>query len=250
MVVWFFVLCFCCLIYACFRPYRASTGLFFCRVLRHTVLPVLGVRLEIRNGEAWGKGNPRIFVANHQSTLDFFFLGGAVPDRTITILKRGLRFIPLFGGLTLLSGSLFIHRHSPKKAARALEKARQALDSGLSLVIFPEGTRSLGNELGRFHRGAFHLATRTKLAVVPIAISSYYRRLDFGRWRSGTVVIEALPELRISQIGSDRLAESLLSERTRHAIGEAIGRLDRELESGVGRSAAAARGWGRGGDLL
>jgi 1-acyl-sn-glycerol-3-phosphate acyltransferase len=55
--------------------------------------------------------------------LDFFFLGGIVPDNTITLVKRGLRFIPLFGGLYTLSGNLFVHRNNPIKAALALERA-------------------------------------------------------------------------------------------------------------------------------
>jgi 1-acyl-sn-glycerol-3-phosphate acyltransferase len=190
-----------------------------------TVLPILGVRVVVRNPEKWRGASPLVVVANHQSMLDFFFLGGIVPDNTITLVKRGLRFIPLFGGLYTLSGNLLVHRNNPIKAALALESARRRMiKDSVSLLIFPEGTRSLGRGMGSFRRGAFHLAIETGFPVLPIAVSSYYGRLDFRRWFSGTVVIEVMDP--ISTVGMSRLDKHPLRERVRSQIDAAISQLD------------------------
>ena len=79
----------------------------------------------------------------------------------------------------------------------------------VSFWIFPEGTRSREGPMGPFKKGAFHLAVGTGLPLVPVAISSYYKKLNLWRWRSGTILVECLEPIPTRGLGGDAVEELL-----------------------------------------
>ncbi len=233
LVVWFFGLAFGFLIFACFRPFRISNGLWYCRVLTPITLRIMGVRFILRNEERLRSDRPAIFIGNHQSTLDFFFYGWLVPDNTATIVKQGIIWIPIFGGLYLLSNNFFVHRQRRQKAARKMKKIEKCLvENSRSFMIFPEGTRSLDRGLGRFKSGAFRLAAGTGFPVQPIVVSTYYQRLDLTRWNAGTVIAEVLEPMPTR--GADRQELRGLMESAHRAVLSTVSRLDDELSASRG----------------
>ena len=114
---------------------------------------------------------PRIFLANHLSTLDIWVVAPALPDTTRFVAKRSIFWIPVLGQAMAVAGFIPIDRQDRTRAIRSLEGAAARIRGGESVILFPEGTRSRNGKLGRFKRGAFHLALETGVPIVPVAIS-------------------------------------------------------------------------------
>lgn len=127
-----------------------------------------GVELQVQGEEHLWSHRPAVFIFNHQSGIDTLLLCKLLRRDFVGIAKQELRRNPLFGPLMAASGTVFIDRFNHDKAVEALEPAVDALRNGLSIVIAPEGTRSATPRLGRFKKGAFHLAMAAKRPIVPI----------------------------------------------------------------------------------
>lgn len=111
---------------------------------------------------------PCILVANHVSYIDAVALGTLAP---CTIIAKGeVRRWPFIGAGCDAMGVLFVDRADPWSGARALRRSLRALDAGLSVLAFPEGTTSRGDDVLPFRRGLFGLAQITNVPVVPIAL--------------------------------------------------------------------------------
>jgi putative phosphoserine phosphatase/1-acylglycerol-3-phosphate O-acyltransferase len=127
-----------------------------------------GVELHVQGEEHLWSHRPAVFIFNHQSAIDTLLLCKLLRRDFVGIAKQELRRNPIFGPLFAASGTVFIDRFNHDKAVEALEPAVDALRNGLSIVIAPEGTRSPTPRLGRFKKGAFHLAMAAKRPIVPI----------------------------------------------------------------------------------
>jgi 1-acyl-sn-glycerol-3-phosphate acyltransferase len=113
--------------------------------------------------------DPCIVVANHASWLDPLVVASLLP--VTPIAKHEVRRWPFVGSLCASLGCMFVERGSASSGARVLRSARAALDEGVSVLGFPEGTtRAFGTGLGPFHRGLFGLARRLRVPVVPVSI--------------------------------------------------------------------------------
>jgi putative phosphoserine phosphatase/1-acylglycerol-3-phosphate O-acyltransferase len=111
---------------------------------------------------------PAVFIFNHQSAVETLLLCKLLRRDFVGIAKKELQRSPLFGPLFAAGGTIFIDRFNHDQAVHALEPAIEALRRGISVVIAPEGTRSPTPRLGRFKKGAFHLAMAAKRPIVPI----------------------------------------------------------------------------------
>jgi 1-acyl-sn-glycerol-3-phosphate acyltransferase len=129
--------------------------------------------------EDLGQG-PYIVVANHTSVLDIpVCMGLPLPLRVMA--KRSLMRVPLMGWYLRFSGQIPIDASSPASVQEAMEACLRTVDSGISVLIFPEGTRSESAELRRFQRGAFRLSKDTGVPVLPVAILGTHRVVPKGR---------------------------------------------------------------------
>ncbi|MCH5329102.1 MAG: 1-acyl-sn-glycerol-3-phosphate acyltransferase [Coprobacter sp.] len=136
------------------------------------------VRVEVRGKENIDKNTSYVFVANHQGAYDIFLIYGYLGHNFKWMMKKSLRKIPFVGKACAAAGHIFVDRNNPKSIIETLHKAEKTLQDGMSLVVFPEGSRSPDGQLHRFKKGAFQLAVDLNLPVVPLTIDGSYRILS------------------------------------------------------------------------
>ncbi|MFT7331432.1 MAG: putative phosphoserine phosphatase/1-acylglycerol-3-phosphate O-acyltransferase [Roseivirga sp.] len=144
----------------------------------------LGTRLAGLDIAVKGKNNledfrPAVFCFNHQSSADFFILMKLLRRDIAGIAKKELEYTPM-GPVFKALGAIFIDRSNKKKAIQAMKPAVEALKGGTSIVIAPEGTRSGSKTLGAFKKGAFHLAIKGGVPIIPIVIKNAYMAMPKG----------------------------------------------------------------------
>lgn len=139
-----------------------------------------------------------LLLVNHASNLDPPLIAGALPRRLGVLLKQELLHIPFLGWGFRLAGFVPVSRSGRVEDARhSIEKAAETLRSGLSLLVFVEGTRSPDGRLLPFKKGPFFLAESCGLPVVPITIAGTHQLLPKGsiRLRAGEVRITVHPAI-------------------------------------------------------
>lgn len=156
-----------------------------------------GVELQARGEQHLWSHRPAVFIFNHQSALDSLLLCKLLRRDMVAIAKQELRANPIFGPAFAVAGTVFIDRFDRRRALEALEPAVAALREGLSIVIAPEGTRMPTPRLGKFKKGAFHIALRAGVPIVPIVFRNTNDALPkHGVFvRPTTVEVEILPPI-------------------------------------------------------
>jgi 1-acyl-sn-glycerol-3-phosphate acyltransferase len=145
-----------------------------------------GIRTEVSGLEHIPAGRSCIFMCNHVSNLDPPVLLPLLPGRSSVLLKKELMAIPILGRAMRMAQFVPVERGSRRDAAKAsVEAAAGALRSGLHILVFPEGTRSVDGRLAVFKKGPFYLAQETGALIVPIALSGTERMM-----RKGSVAIK------------------------------------------------------------
>ncbi|MBI2817551.1 MAG: 1-acyl-sn-glycerol-3-phosphate acyltransferase [Acidobacteria bacterium] len=134
-----------------------------------------------------------IFCSNHLSYMDPPIILACLRHRVLFVAKQSLFRIPVFGWAMRAAGNIAINRENPRAAARSLRQAADALRRGVSILIFPEGGRSMDGELRPFRSGAFRLAIELQAPIVPIAVAGSRQILTPGsiNIRSGRVRVMA-----------------------------------------------------------
>jgi len=131
-----------------------------------------GIRVVIHGREQVPLDTPCLYMANHQSNLDPPLLAGIQPANAAMMVKESLMRIPVLGLAMRLARCVPVERSGRLESAKqSLKAAAAVLGSGLSITIFPEGTRSPDGELLPFKKGPFFLAMQTGVPVVPVTIS-------------------------------------------------------------------------------
>ena len=126
-------------------------------------------------------GQSYVFVANHQSMFDVWLVYGWLPVIFKWLMKAELRKVPFVGTGCKAAGHIFIDRRNTKAALESLKEVEKQLVNGVCTVIFPEGTRSLNGEVGRFKRGAFQIAWDLGLPIIPLSLDGCYEVLPKGK---------------------------------------------------------------------
>jgi len=130
-----------------------------------------GIQYEIDGLDNLNLDKQYIFMSNHESALDIVLGLAAIPFNIVFLAKKELFRVPIFGWAMNSAGMIKIDRQNPEIARRSVSGAVETLKhSSFSTLIYPEGTRSNGEELLPFKKGGFILAIRTQLPVVPITI--------------------------------------------------------------------------------
>lgn len=178
------------------------------------LLKVSGVKVHVKGLENIQKDKQYIFATNHQSYFDILALLATIPVPFAFIMKEELMEIPLFGKAMEKAGYVGISREDPRKAILGMKRAEEKVREGFSLVIFPEGTRSLDGSLGEFKRGAFNLALKTRLDLVPVAIRDSYKIVKKGTLRINrgcfsVEILEPISSRGVSKRGIPRLVKEI-----------------------------------------
>jgi 1-acyl-sn-glycerol-3-phosphate acyltransferase len=141
----------------------------------------------LHDAEVIDPDRPQVLVANHVSWFDVLALAGHVPGPFRFVAKKELEGIPVFGPAWQACGHISIDRQDRARAIESLAVARQRLvEERPTVILFPEGTRSITGELRSFKKGAFVLAIQTGVDVVPAAITGTRAIMRKGSWRIRT----------------------------------------------------------------
>jgi len=157
---------------------RAVAGrlLRLCGAFISRSFPFWRIRIDGR----WPRGKGAyVVVANHQSFLDIFLLSN-LPHEMKWVAKRSLFKIPWVGWAFWLVGDIAVDRGDAASALEVMAKARRYLERGMSVMLFPEGTRSRDGKLLPFKAGAFKLAIEAGVPVLPIAVSGTAQGMPKG----------------------------------------------------------------------
>ncbi len=166
-----------------------------------------------------------VFVANHQGAFDIFLVYGYLGRNFKWMMKHELREAPIIGRACEAAGHIFVDKRGPKALQQTHDNARRILQGGTSLVVFPEGERTLTGKMGTFYRGAYQLADELRLPVVPITINGSYdvlsrRRgpINFVFWHPLSLVIHA--PIPPKGKGAENIKETL--EESKQKIASAL----------------------------
>ncbi len=138
-----------------------------------------GLDINVKNKHNLEDHRPAVFCFNHQSSADFFVILKLLKKDVTGIAKKELELTP-FGPIFKAMGAIFIDRSNKKKALESMKNASEVLKNGTSVAIAPEGTRSGSKQLGKFKKGAFHLAMKAGVPIVPIVIKNAYMAMPKG----------------------------------------------------------------------
>ena len=171
------------------------------------------------------KLNPRqsyVFALNHQSIFDIFVVYGWLPFIFKWMIKAELRKVPLIGKACESAGHIFINRSNAIAAKHSLDNAKAQLKNGVSLVVFPEGTRTKTGKMGVFKRGAFRVATDLSLPIVPVTIRGSFDRLHPNSLQiiPGTIELIIHEPIDVAPFLPDHAAE--LIQKTWHEINSSL----------------------------
>lgn len=133
------------------------------------------VRVTVSGHEHIQSGRSYVFVANHQGAYDIFAIYGWLGHNFRWMMKKSLEKLPLAGWACKKAGMIFVDNSSRAAILQTMHAAEAQLATGMSLVVFPEGQRTLTGRMGRFKRGAYTLAQEFNLPVVPLTIDGSYR---------------------------------------------------------------------------
>ena len=144
---------------------------------------LLLIPVHVTGREKLHRHTSYVFTPNHQGAFDIFLIYGFLGRNFKWMMKKSLRKIPFVGKACESAGHIFVDRSNPKSMIRMIRQAEASLTKGVSLVVFPEGTRSKTGRLGAFKRGAFQLADDLQLPVVPVTINGSFDILPpKGKW--------------------------------------------------------------------
>lgn len=169
---------------------------------RMTVKHIYGIKLKICGWENLKEERPFIIVCNHQSSVDNIGMMEVIPENTVCMMKKSLKYAGPFGLAAILCGTIFVDRSNPEKAKQALEDTVQIiLKEKVNLWMFPEGHRNMMKQredhMLPFKKGAFNIAVKAQVPIVPIVLSSQEPFFSFSqrRFTKGLQSIEILPPI-------------------------------------------------------
>jgi 1-acyl-sn-glycerol-3-phosphate acyltransferase len=154
----------------------ASKLIIFCAGCRVTVSGTKNIPPKNR------RDTGLCFVCNHSGIADILLMFIAADRPFGFIAKKEILFVPFINLWLVLLGGLFIDRNNPRKSLATLKAGIQKIKKGLSIAIFPEGTRSRGQGLLPFKSGSFQIALESGADIVPVALSGSYELFEKTRW--------------------------------------------------------------------
>ncbi len=146
---------------------------WWCRMVAVTI----GARIHVHGVDQVQADRSYVYVANHSSLIDTPALFAYLPYQFKIMAKRSLFYVPFMGWHLWSSGNFPIDRGNARKTAKSLKAVIDGVRDGKSLMVFPEGTRTPDGRLQEFKHGAFKIAVRARVSVVPVAIRGTFELL-------------------------------------------------------------------------
>ncbi|HSL89777.1 MAG TPA: lysophospholipid acyltransferase family protein [Ignavibacteriaceae bacterium] len=190
------------------------------KVFSGGILLITGIKVKKSGLENINSKAVYVFASNHSSQLDITALQWGVPNRLSMIFKKELARIPFFGWQLALGPYVIIDRKDPQAAMKSLADAKKVMDKKkISVLVFPEGTRSKTGEIQIFKRGAFYLAARSGYPIVPITINGTAKIMPKGTFKlkRGTIYLHFDKPIPTDNINTKQ-NELELMEKVRNTI--------------------------------
>ena len=143
---------------------------------------VFFIPIHVHGLENIKKGQSYVIAANHQSYWDAFLMYGFLGVKFKWMMKKELGKIPFVGWACYMAGHILIDRSSRVSSMESIRKAESRLKDGMSVIIFPEGTRTPDGKMGRFKRGAFLISQELQLPILPVTIDGNYDVMSRHAW--------------------------------------------------------------------
>ena len=150
---------------------KGKMGHYYATLWGKTALLANQVKVKVEGMEHLNGKGPYVFMSNHQGYYDIFVLLGHLPHQFKWLAKKELFSVPFLGWTMAAVGYISIDRGGTRDTVKAMNEAAQKIRDGMSVVIFPEGSRSPDGSILPFKKGGFTLAIKSKVPIVPIAIS-------------------------------------------------------------------------------
>jgi 1-acyl-sn-glycerol-3-phosphate acyltransferase len=192
-IVLFFttILCGTAAVVSAFISRRGDFSHLIARLWGRILLFVAGVKVRVEGLQNIDPNQAYVFAANHQSLFDIFVLLAYLPTQFRWLAKKELFRLPFLGAGMKGAGYIPIDRSNRREAFRSIDLAAARVREGTSIVIFPEGTRTVDGTLQFFKKGGFHLAIKSRRPIVPVSLSGTFAILPKKgfRIRPQTVLI-------------------------------------------------------------
>ncbi len=186
-----------------------------------TLMKIAGVTVTVEGRENIPKDTAVMFTPNHQGNYDIPLMLLYLDRPHGLVAKAETKKIPFVNTWMTLLNCVFLDRSNPRKAMEAMRDAEALLEHGESMVVFPEGTRSRGDHMNEFKSGAFKMACKAKVPVVPVAIDGSYRVMEAngGLMKPAHIRLIILPPIETASL--DRAGQRALPELVAQQIAKA-----------------------------
>jgi 1-acyl-sn-glycerol-3-phosphate acyltransferase len=190
------------------------------------LIAAAGTPVEVQGLERIPRDQPVVYASNHSSMFDIWALAATLPGSVRFVAKRELEKVPLVGRAMVAAGHLTIDRANRARAFAAYERAAAVIRSGISAVVFPEGTRSRTGELLPFRNAPFGLAIAAHVPIVPVYVHNTFEILPKGGVRLRPRPIRIRIGEPIPTAGLTVADRQQLADRVRAAILDLKARVD------------------------
>lgn len=190
----------------------------YARLWGKVALIVNGVNVKVEGLENLKGKGPYIFMSNHQGSYDIFALLSHLPYQFKWLAKKELFSIPFFGWTMAAAGYISIDREGSRETVRAMNEASKKIQNGMSIVIFPEGSRSSNGSIQNFKKGGFTLAVKSKIPIVPISIAGSREIMPKGGLKTSSGEIRIMIGSPIETKDYSIREKNILMEKVRETI--------------------------------
>lgn len=190
----------------------------FARAWSKLIMKTIFSPVTITGLEKIDLGKPHVYAVNHASALDIPVLYASLPFQFRIVFKKELLSYPIIGWHLKRSGQICIDQQKPTRSVGQIRSALKGLQAGLPLVIFPEGGRTPDGEIKPFLPGAFYLAIKAGVDIVPIALVGTYELLPMNTYHIKSRPLEMRVGEPIPTAGCDLHHMEELSAQVKAAI--------------------------------
>ncbi|MBE2218704.1 MAG: 1-acyl-sn-glycerol-3-phosphate acyltransferase [Ignavibacteria bacterium] len=181
------------------------------KIWTNAVLFIYGIKVKVYGAENIDPAKGKIYISNHASYMDIFVQLAKLPDNVRMIYKKEINRVPVLGWAMYCAGFVALDRNRVREAMKSLDKAAGRVKKGLSVVIYPEGTRTIDGSIGEFKRGMFFLADKAKADIVPVTLKGTYEIMPMGSSRVRPGVVEMIIGKPVEYKKDKQLLEELRS---------------------------------------
>ncbi len=231
------VITFFCSIVAFFSGLINPSGKFTNGTIRFwafSILKIASIKVEIEGLEKLKPNQPYVFMANHQSTFDIMTCLAVMPGTARFLAKQELFRIPIFAQAMRAVGMIPIDRGNSQKARKSLDEAVQIVKKGVSVIIFPEGTRTRDGNIQNFKKGGFILAMNGGIPIAPVVLTGAMQIMHKKDlyMRKGTIRIDFLNPIETNVFNYEKRNE-LVSEVRNEIVNRYVEINEKGMKDGI-----------------